>query len=263
MNVTSQKDLYKLLGVKEDATADEIKRAYRDLAKTHHPDRTGGDKAKEARFKDITAAHEILSDPKKRAQYDEIRRGGPFVGAQGQPFDFGGFGGGRGAAGLDDLFSQIFGGAGGARGAPGGGRTRVVFTHGFGDELPFEEPRPRRRARRAPAEPAETQVRTPDGHVLTRRGDDLYHDLDVSIDEAALGAKVPVPTPDGTVTLTIPPATSSGKKLRLRGKGAVRPDGTRGDEYAVVRIVLPESIDERGRELIREFARRNPVKIRR
>jgi DnaJ-class molecular chaperone len=99
--------------------------------------------------------------------------------------------------------------------------------------------------------------------VLTQRGDDLYHDLDVSLDEAVLGAKVPVPTPDGMVTLTIPPGTSSGKKLRLRGKGAHRDDGTRGDEYAVVRIVLPESVDERGRELIREFVRRHPVKIRR
>jgi curved DNA-binding protein len=258
------KDLYQILGVKETATADEIKKAYRTLAKTHHPDRTGGDKSKEARFKDITAAYEILSDPKKREQYDQLRRAGPFVGgpggARGVPFDFGGFGG----AGFDDLFSQIFGGAGGA--TRGGGRTRVVFSQGIGDEETLFEAEPRRRGRSrraAPVAPAEIHVHTPDGHVLTQRGDDLYFDLEVTLDEAVLGAKVPVPTLEGTVSVTIPPATSSGQKLRLRGRGAHRHDGTRGDEYAVVRIVLPDSIDDRGRELIREFARRHPAKPRR
>src|SRR5215510_15614532 len=111
----SEKDLYKILGVGDAATPDEIKKRYRELAKKYHPDRTGGDKAKEHRFKEINAAYEVLSDPKRRSQYDAMRRGGFRAG---EAPDFSAF---SGIEGIDDLFAQIFGG--GRRGSSGS-RTR-------------------------------------------------------------------------------------------------------------------------------------------
>ena len=266
------KDLYKILGVKESAGADEIKKKYRDLAKKYHPDRTGGDKSKEHKFKDISAAYEVLSDPRRREQYDLMRRGGFRAGPGGAP-DFSVF---SGIEGIEDLLGQMFGG-GGRRGGPG--RSRVVYESrpfagggggGFGG-VPFggggggfEPPfgTAGTSGRRA-APPAEEVVRTRDGHTFIKKGDDLSADLDITIDEAVLGAKVQAPVTDGMVTITIPPGTSSGKRLRLRGKGAERPGGDRGDLYLTVRIVVPESVDGQAADLIREFARRAPVRTRR
>ncbi len=259
MPVAKTKDLYDILGVKDTASDEEIKKAYRGLAKKYHPDATGGDKPKESRFKDISAAYEILSDAKKRAQYDQMKRGdfGDVVNAQGMPFDFGN------TAGFEDLFGQIFGAsrARAGRGAGGGGRTRVVFERGFGpgfvDGYEMREERPRR------AEPLEEAVRDGQGNVYTRRGDDLFHDVEVSFEEATLGAKIGVPTPDGRVNVTLPPGSSSGRRLRLRGKGAPLAHGGRGDLYAVVKIVVPEKVDEKTADLIRELSRRASVKPRR
>src|SRR5207247_9508109 len=112
--MAAPKDYYKVLGVSETASADEIKKAYRKLAKKYHPDVTGGDKAKEARFKEATEAYEVLGEDKKRAAYDEQRRN-PFAGS---PFPGGFPGGAPGGGGgvnvdLGDLFSQFKGGAGG------------------------------------------------------------------------------------------------------------------------------------------------------
>jgi DnaJ-class molecular chaperone len=245
----AEKDLYKILGVAETASAGEIKKAYRDLAKRFHPDRTGGDKSKEHRFKEISAAYEVLSDPKKRQQYDLMRKGAAMP-------DMSAF---SGIEGIEELFSSIFGGARGA-----GGRSRVVYETrpfggfgGFGDGaqvFDFGQA-----VRSQPAPPAEQLVRTPDGHELVQRGEDVYGDLEVSIDEAVLGTRAEVSTLGGRVTVTLPPGTSSGKRLRLRGRG---PRG-RGDHYATVKIVVPEAVDPRAQELIREFARRAPVKPRR
>jgi len=256
MPVAKSKDLYDILGVKDTASDDEIKRAYRGLAKKFHPDATGGDKPKESRFKDVSAAYEILSDAKKRAQYDQMKRGGFDFGdvaaAQGgMPFDVGGFGN---AAGFEDLFGQIFGAARAraGRGAGGGGRTRVVFERGFGSGR--VEPR---------SDTLEEAVRDGEGNVYTRRGDDLFHGVEVSFEEATLGAKISVPTPDGRVNVTLPPGSSSGRRLRLRGKGAPLETGTRGDLYAVIKIIVPETVDEKTADLIREVSRRTPIKPRR
>src|SRR4051812_31989255 len=109
---TSSKDLYSILGVKDDAKPEEIKKSYRELAKKYHPDRTGGDKAKESKFKEISAAYDVLSDVKRREQYDAMRRGGfrygqPGAGGPGpggQAYDFSVF---EGINGIEDLFSQI------------------------------------------------------------------------------------------------------------------------------------------------------------
>jgi curved DNA-binding protein len=261
---TREKDLYQILGVKETASHPEIKKAYRELAKKFHPDRTGGDKAKEQRFKEISAAYEVLSDAKRREQYDAMRRGG--FNAEG---DFSAF---SGIEGIEDLFAQIFGSRPGGPGGRGGGRgaggSRVVFEtrpfggfggfegFSFGGD-PFAGSQTQQHGR--PHAPQEQTIRTRDGHELRVQGDDVHNDVEIAIDEAVLGAKVPVPTLDGRVTITIPPGSSSGRKLRLRGKGP----GGRGDQYVTVKIVVPERVDKRAEELIREFAQRAPVRPRR
>jgi molecular chaperone DnaJ len=228
------KDLYKLLGVAEDAAPDQIKKAYRDLAKKYHPDRTGGDKAKEARFKEMNAAYEVLSDPKRRSQYDAMRRGGAAGG------DFSAF---SGIDGIEDLLGQVFGGFGGRGG--GGGRVRYETRPYGGDPFGgFGFQPPPRPPRAAPSY-------------------DQHADVEVSIEEAVLGARIDAATADGRVTITIPAGTSSGQKLRLRGKGAQRPDGSRGDHYLTVRIVVPTGVAGRAADLIREFSRQAPVRPKR
>jgi molecular chaperone DnaJ len=250
MAAATTKDLYELLGVKENASAAEIKKAYRDLAKRYHPDRTGGDKTKETRFKEINAAHEVLSDPKRRQQYDAMRRGG-FAGGP-EAYDFSAF---EGIDGIEDLLGKIFGGftgfGAGRRGArsPGGG-AHVVF-----ESMPFggfdvHTARVGGTHGRAAAEASPGNA-------------DVTRDIEVTIEEAVLGARVEVPTHQGRVTVTIPAGTPSGQKLRLRGRGRPRPDGSHGDLYLVTKIVVPHAVDSRAAELIRQFSERAPVKPRR
>src|SRR5262249_55732734 len=131
MSQDRAKDLYEILGVKDSAAPAEIKKAYRDFAKKYHPDKTGGDKAKESKFKDITAAYEVLSDAKRREQYDAMKRSGFRPGQGGGPppdFDPSVF---AGIDGIEDLLGSLFGGrarAGAGRGGRGGStRQRVVF----------------------------------------------------------------------------------------------------------------------------------------
>lgn len=222
-------DYYKSLGVGPKATADEIKRAYRKLAKQYHPDSTGGDKAKESRFKDISNAYDVLGDAKKRALYDQIRAGG---GAQ-SGFSGGGFpggftyttqgGGGPGIFDLGDLFSQVFNRSGGGR-----GRSRV-------------EPDS---AREAHEEPVETKVKASDGSWLRVEGSDIHSDVRIAFDRAILGTVATVPTLDGKVEVKVPPGTSSGKKLRLRGKGLTDRAGKNGDHYVTIHIDVPGDLDD-------------------
>src|SRR5262249_50914589 len=173
-------DYYKSLGVSQSATAEEIKRAYRKLAKANHPDSTGGDKAKESRFKDISNAYDVLGDAKKRAMYDEIRASG------GLPRGFPGFqggatyssqGGGPGGVGLGDLFSQFFGGTAGR-----GGRVHV-------EQVDFDDGRSRGRRRRRDAQDAEFEqtVKASDGSWLRVDSHDVASDIRISFDRAILG----------------------------------------------------------------------------
>lgn len=248
------KDLYQILGVKPTASAEEIKRAYRDLAKKCHPDRTGGDKVKESRFKDVSQAYDVLSDESKRAKYDALRAG-PRMGSS-IPFDlgdlFGGAPGRRGGGGsagpsIEDLLQQMFGGQ------DRSGSRVVAPEHG-----------PKHARKRHPASAEDEVVRAPDGTLLTRLGNDVYVDAPIAIDEAVLGTRVEVPTLSGTVKVTIPAGTSSGQKLRLRGKGLPsKLGGPAGDQFVVVQILVPTDIDDRSRDLIREFAARAPTKPRR
>lgn len=236
-------DYYKVLGVSEKASADEIKKAFRKLAKSNHPDSTGGDKSKEKRFKDISSAYEVVGDDKKRKQYDAIRAGGfrPDLGGAGYTYQQSG--GGPSVFDLGDLFSQFFSGAQGAqtRGGPGG-RVRVEHIDG----------RPRQRASAQQADDAEfiQQVRASDGSYLRVEGIDVHSDVRISFDRAILGTVATVATIDGRAEVKVPPGTASGKRLRLRGKGVPSRSGQAGDHYVTVQIDVPKDIDDESKKLL-------------
>jgi DnaJ-class molecular chaperone len=245
-------DYYKVLGVSDKASADEIKKAYRKLAKANHPDSTGGDKVKEKRFKEISNAYDVLGDDKKRKQYDAIRAGGfrPDLGGGGQ-YTYQGGAGGPGVFDLGDLFSQFFGGAAGAQGGRPGGRVRVEHVD-FDDGDPFTRGQRRGRGAQRPpqaqAEDAdfEQKVQASDGSWLRVEGSDVHSDVRISFDRAILGTVATVPTLDGKAEVKVPPGTASGKKLRLRGKGVVlgNRSGQPGDHYVTVQIDVPKDLDD-------------------
>jgi DnaJ-class molecular chaperone len=243
-------DFYKALGVPQGASADEIKRAYRKLAKANHPDSTGGDKVKESRFKDISNAYDVLGDAKKRALYDEIRANG---GARGFPgaggYTYTAQGPGPGVFDLGDLFGQFF--TGNAR----GGRVRVEHV---------EDPRIRGpQARRRPPDPRDThdaefeqRVKASDGTWLSVDGHDVASDIRISFDRAILGTVATVATIDGRADVKIPPGSSSGKKLRLRGKGMPDRSGGLGDHYVTVQIDVPGELDDDAKKALVQLVTR-------
>src|SRR6202140_761998 len=402
MATTAKKDYYEILGVKKSASADEIRKAFRKLARKYHPDVNPGDKSAEEKFKALSEANDVLSDPKKRKIYDQVGfysdnidpataeayaragssgggAGGGFPGGfggspqdagQGVPFDFGGFvfsdlvdGAQRGrksggSGGFRDIFGSIFGGGQGAGRAtevgpePGsdleyqvnvpfwtairGGVMRLNITRqdvcvnchgqGFleapgkcpecngtgqitqtGGRMKFNVQCPRchgtgKNLTTCPTchgegtvsktEPLEVRIkagtrdgqriripgkgnagvhggppgdlyaiiRTEEHPIFRRDGDDIYLTVPVSATEAALGAKIEVPTIDGRALLKIPPGTQSGQKLRLREKGvpSATKDGVRGDEIVEITVTVPMPRDERTKELLRELAKLNP-----
>ncbi|MGA2697261.1 MAG: J domain-containing protein [Terriglobales bacterium] len=402
MATTTQKDYYGTLGVKKSASADDIRKAFRKLARKYHPDVNPGDKAAEEKFKALSEANEVLSDPKKRKIYDQVGfysdnidpataeayakagggsggfAGGGFPGGQAPPrgagqnvnFDFGGFdfsdlfeGGraqqrptGNSGGGFKDIFSGMFGGRGGATAEEGpepgsdleyqvdvpfwtairGGVMKLniarrdacptCHTQGFvdaggicpeckgsgqvtqtGGRMKFNVTCPRchgtgKNITTCPTchgegtlgktDPLEVRIKagTRDGQrirlagkgnagvrggtagdlyviiragshpIFQRDGDDIRLIVPVSATEAALGAKVEVPTIDGRTQLKIPPGTQSGQKLRLREKGvpSATKDGVRGDEIVEIKIVVPMPRDEKTKELLRELAKLNP-----
>jgi DnaJ-class molecular chaperone len=304
------KDLYKTLGVAENADDAAIKKTYRKLAKEFHPDVTGNDKKKTERFKEINEAYAVLGDAQKRKEYDRLKHAPVRPDGMPEGFDADEFArtfGGRATAGgvefngnfdVGDIFASLFGGAPGGRATQSwGGRVRPRQSRGADviGQLPvtFAEAalgtkrsvrttdggtveiaipagvenggRLRVPGKGAPAPGAggvpgdmylDLDVR-PDPH-LRRAGDDIELELPVTISEAVLGAKVQVPTVEGPVTLTIPPGTSSGARLRLRGRGIKRPDGTRGDQIARVEIMAPriQPDDTETRKLFEQIAER-------
>jgi molecular chaperone DnaJ len=403
MATTAKKDYYEILGVKKSASADEIRKAFRKLARKYHPDVNPGDKSAEEKFKALSEANDVLSDPKKRKIYDQVGfysdnidpataeayaragssgggagggfpggfgGGEPQDGGQGVPFDFGGFDfsdlvdsaqRGRksgGSGGFRDIFGSIFGGGQGAGRAaevgpePGsdleyqvnvpfwtairGGVMRLNITRqdvcsnchgqGFleapgkcpecngtghitqtGGRMKFNVQCPRchgtgKNLTTCPTchgegtvsktEPLEVRIkagtrdgqriripgkgnagvhggppgdlyaiiRTEEHPIFRRDGDDIYLTVPVSSTEAALGAKIEVPTIDGRALLKIPPGTQSGQKLRLREKGvpSAMKEGARGDEIVEITVTVPMPRDERTKELLRELAKLNP-----
>jgi molecular chaperone DnaJ len=353
-------DYYRTLNVPRNASLEEIKKAYRRLARKYHPDVNPGDKQAEERFKRISEANEILSDPKKREIYDNYGMysdnlppggagsGGPRVDFSG--FDFSGFGG----SSFSDIFSQFFRGestapqqqkgedleyqislsfqdalqglqtrisyarkescsACGGRGQmPGGREQHCSACRGSGNleqghgKMRFATPCPQcggtgKQIRSCPQCGGEGRIQKNDnleiripagvqtgsrvrfadkGNVgirggsqgdlyivvtvavhpfFERIGDNLHCKVPITISEAALGAKIEVPTVEGRAILKIPPGTQSGQKFRLREKGAPSlRASSRGDQFVEVRIVVPQAADERTRELFRELARLNP-----
>ncbi len=363
-----EKDFYKVLGVSKTAEADEIKKAYRKLARQYHPDSNGGDAKAEARFKEISEAYDVLGDAKKRKEYDEARRlfgGGGFrmPGSGGQSgggfgFDVGDLfsrGAGGGSGGLGDILGGVFGGGSRPstpqrprRGQDIESEATIDFAeavngvtvalrmtsdepcktcHGTGAKygtvpkvclkcegtgmqtsvqggvFAMTEPCTECKGRGLVVDqPCETchgsgrgqssrtmQTRIPAGvqdgqrirlkgkgaagerggppgdlyvtvHVrphklFGRQGEHLTLTVPVTFTEAALGAEIKVPTLDGMpVTVRIPPGTGNGSKLRVRGKGSVRRDGTRGDLLLTIDVQVPHDLTDDQRAKLQEFS---------
>jgi len=290
------RDPYEVLGVSRSATADEIQKAYRKLSKKYHPDRNPGDKQAEASYKEVQSANEILSDPEKKSNFDRFGTATPggFPGAGGGGgFPGGGFSGG-GNVDPNELFANLFGGGGGpdlgdlfggrgkkkqrGRRAPDPIESEVtvpfeVAANGGsvaidigGRRIDVKVPAGIAEGKRLRVPPEATggtevllRVRIAPHQYFRREGNDIYLDVPISVSEAILGAKVEVPTLDGTrLDVKVPPGTSSGAKLRLRGKGLAG-----GDQYLVFKVIVPPgAVDDRSRELIEEFVRLNPQSAR-
>ncbi len=334
---TSTKNYYEILGVKKNASADEIRKAFRKLARKYHPDVNPGNKTAEEKFKELSEANDVLSDPKKRKIYDQLgyysdnidpaaaeayaRAGqgrGPGFGAGGfggypggfpgggqhqevhfdmNDFDFGGAQSGQGG-GFRDIFSGIFGSGFGRREPQGpvpgtdleyevhvpfwdairGGTMKLNIqrpgAHGMETE-PIEfrikagtrdGQRIRLAARGNPGQHGGQSgdlyliVRVDQHPVFRREGDDIYITLPVMPWEAALGAKIEVPTIDGRTQLRIPPGTQSGQKLRMREKGvkSATKEGTVGDEIVEVKIVAPRVANVEAKELWHKLEKMHP-----
>jgi curved DNA-binding protein len=321
------RDYYNVLGIAKTATEDEIKTAYRKLARKYHPDVNPGDKTAEGKFKEINEAYEVLSDTDKRKRYDQLganwKAGEEFrpppgwEGAQGGFGDFGDAFGGGGRGGFSDFFESLFGGRRSARGGSGfvmrgqdaeaeigltleeahrGGKRNIALQvsetcpncSGRGSK-DGKTPCPTCRGAGVVRRPKSLEVTIPpgvrDGSVIrlagqgeagengAASGDLLLHvriephplftivgesdvqtELPVAPWEAALGARVPVPTLDGPVELKIPPGAQGGQRLRLRGRGLNQRGGGRGDEYVKLKIVIPPKLADKEKELFEKLA---------
>ncbi|HLZ97781.1 MAG TPA: DnaJ C-terminal domain-containing protein [Steroidobacteraceae bacterium] len=282
------KDYYQTLGVPRGADAEEIKRAYRKLARRYHPD-VSKEKNAEAKFKDVQEAYEVLRDSDKRAAYDQLgrdfRTGQQFRPPPDWEQRFGQSHAGTqrfsDINGFSDFFSSLFGGAG----MPGGGAGASAQTEADGGEIEvsIEEAYAGTRRRVTTREYGRTRlvdVQIPagvtDGQALrvggsggrgalilrvklrphpifTLQGKDVQVELPLAPWEAALGAKVAVPTLGGTVELTIPAGAQAGQKLRLRGRGF--PGTPAGDQFVLVKLVTPAAETAKAREAYERMRR--------
>jgi DnaJ-class molecular chaperone len=285
-------DPYQTLGVKRDASQQDIQKAYRRLAKKLHPDLNPGNKKAEEEFKEVSAAYDLLGDADKRARFDrgEIDASGTERPQQRYYRDFAEGGashpyasdaGFADFAGADDILSEIFG-----RGGRANLRARGQDVH-YRLELDFLDAVNGAKRQLTLPDQSTLDVNIPpgtrDGQILrlrgkgrpgigggppgdalieiqvrphpifTRKGDDIHVELPISLKEAVLGGKVKVPTPSGTVTMTVPKWANTGRVLRLKGKGVPRADGGRGDEHVTLKVMLPETPDPELEKLIAQW----------
>jgi curved DNA-binding protein len=320
------KDYYQILGMPRTAAEDEIKKAYRKLARKYHPDVNPEDPTAEDKFKELTEAYEVLSDPEKRQRYDELgpnwQAGADFTPPSGWEqvrMEFGDagdrFGRGRGGE-FSDFFETLFGGVRGSRAGPGFAMPGADIEAGL--SLTLEDIQRgttrtltlqaaercascggsgSREGRLCPMchgagvvrQPKSLSVHIPigvrNGSVIRLAGqgepgignapagdlylrvhvvphprfgvvgdDDLQLELPVAPWEVALGAKVIVPTLNGSVEMTIPAGSQGGQRLRLRGKGLLRQNGGGGDLYVKLKIVVPPKLTEDERQLFEKLA---------
>lgn len=282
------KDYYKILGVNKDASEEEIKKAFRKLAHAYHPDKKGGD---EAKFKEASEAYAVLSDKKKRAQYDAYGSAGAggFQGAGFDPsafgFDFSGFGA-NGAqfdvGDLGDILSSIFGGRRVRRGRDVAVDIELSFQESiFGAErkvlINSKHVKQKEVAISVPPGIENGQMirlsgmgETIEGGVpgdlyvkvhvrkhpyLRKEGYNLVMDLETKLSDALLGTEKTIATLDGEITLKIPASTKHGTILRVKGKGVSHGAGakTRGDLYVRVLVSIPEKLSKEAKKLIEEL----------
>lgn len=271
---------YEVLGLAQSASQDEVKTAYRNLAKELHPDMNPGDTIVEQRFKEVTAAYEMLSDPQKRAQFDRGE-----VNADGSPrMDRSfhrSFNDGGGGAEFDDLVADLFGRRRRPRQTKGqsvtysvrvsfieaacGGVQRVQLHDGAtvnvnipaatseGDSLRLKD-RGMPGSGGGPNGDAFVEIQVDPHPYFTRDGLDIRIDVPITLGEAVIGAKVNVPTVHGTVAVSVPAGSSSGKILRLKGRGLSK-GGKTGDELARLMIHLPETTDPKLKEFVRSWTK--------
>jgi DnaJ-class molecular chaperone len=286
-----ERDLYADLGVARGASTDEIRKAYRKLARKHHPDVNPNDAKAEERFKEISFAYDVLSDEEKRKRYDEFGAASlapGFDADHARDYRRWADGARRSPSSeefsadvdIEDLLSGFFGGERGPGRARQGADLEAEIEVDFldavkGNEISIDREGSRLRVRIPPGSDTGTRVRLvrqgrpglrggPPGDLylrlrvrphpfFVRAGDDLELDLPVTIPEAVLGAKVEVPTLDGSVTMTVPPRSKNGRMLRVRGKGVPRRSGGSGDLRVRLVVQLPESEDARLDEIAREL----------
>lgn len=291
-------DPYKELGVPRNASQDDIRKAFRKLAKELHPDRNPGDAKAEERFKRVSGAFDILGDEAKRRKFDRGE-----IDAEGRE-QFRGFPGGGARAGgpgdagarfegvdLDDLFGGMFGGMGGMRSGARGFSTRgqdvraqmqisledaitgAVRRIAFSDGRTLDVSIPkgatdgqvmRLKGQGAPGrngEPGDALIELviAPHPVFRRDGADLHMDLSITVPDAVLGGKVSAPTPEGPVSLNVPKGSNSGRVLRLRGRGAYA-KGKRGDLLARLVVTLPDTPDDKLIRFCEEWRAKRPYK---
>jgi len=291
-----EKDFYAILGVDKDASDAEIKKAYRKLARKYHPDANPDDPAAEQRFKEITEANTVLSDPKQRQEYDQLR-------AMGSGARFAG-GTGGGQAGFEDIFSGLFGQAGGGRqggfsdifggfGSPGGGfggggfqqqqptkgpdiktgitisfaesirgvTKHVTTSYGAGQEVRIpagikdgQTVRVKGKGQQGSGGRGDLKVKVSVAShpVFERDGHDIRMKVPVSFDEAVMGTTIEIPTLDSTVKIGVPAGSSSGRVLRLRGRGVKTAKQT-GDLLAELVIEVPAELNDEAREAVKAY----------
>lgn len=319
------RDPYTVIGVARGASQDDIRKAYRKLAKEFHPDRNQGNEKASERFKEISAAYDIIGDPDKRGKFDrgeidsagQPRRPGfnpnagrgPFGGARG-PYtstggtsDFSGFDAGGAEDIFDEIFSQMrrgkaggFGGAGAGFGGARGNRPLRGADRHFNLKIGFLDAARGTKRRLTMPDGKQLDVTIPPGLAdgqqirlrhqgdggrhggeagdalievtvephpfFTRQGDDIHVELPITIDEAILGAKIPVPTIDGMVAVAVPKSASSGTTLRLKGRGFPGKADQRGDQYVKLKVVLPEKPNSALEKLIEGWVKGNKYDVR-